>query len=307
MIPIIPVRRRRAGFTLIELLVVIAIIGTLVALLLPAVQKVREAANRMTCASNLRQLALACHNYHDNHKSLPRTGSQVTLLGGYGDDDAFWSWIARLLPYIEQDNLYKRGNIPNAKIKDSQPTIAQPIKVLFCPSDGAGTRGSSTSCEGLERYAVGLTNYKGVSGANWCFGDWVNFSAKGSCDGENLGDGALYQADIRVKLPIEQITDGTSHTLLIGEDVPEVNSHCCWPHSHLSTGTCSIPPNINLPPPQYHPGSWINIYSFRSRHTGGLQFAYCDGSVRFMRDTIPLLTYRALSTIQGGEVVNAND
>src|SRR5581483_8213623 len=100
----------RAGFTLIELLVVLAILGILIALLMPAVQKVRETANRMTCASNLRQLALACIHYENSYKSLPRNGSIYTQLGGYGDDDAFWSWTARVLPFIEQENLYKIAN-----------------------------------------------------------------------------------------------------------------------------------------------------------------------------------------------------
>src|SRR5438270_4389364 len=114
---------RPPGFTLIELLVVIAIIGVLIGILLPAVQKVREAANRMKCSNNLKQLALACHAYHDVHASLPRDGSAVNLTqshtsggvegtGCCGVTAPHWSWIARSLPFLEQDNLAKLGNVP---------------------------------------------------------------------------------------------------------------------------------------------------------------------------------------------------
>lgn len=299
----------RRAFTLIELLVVISIISVLLGLTIPAVQKVRETSNRMTCSSNLRQLALACLNYETTHRTLPRNGSIYTQLGGYGDDDAFWSWIARVLPYLEQDNLYKLGRIPTSRIRDKEAQLAMrtPLKVLFCPTDTAIDKGTATWCEGLERYAVGLTNYKGVSGSNWCYELWANVGANGSCDGENQGDGVLYQADIRVKLRIDQIKDGTSMTMMLGEDIPEYNYHCCWPTSHHSTGTTAIPPNFDMKEHKYHPGSWYNIYSFRSRHHSGLQFAYCDGSVRFMNDNIAHLTYKALSTINGKEVASSEN
>src|SRR5437016_2433101 len=135
-----PCRGRRA-FTLIELLVVIAIIAVLIGLLLPAVQKVREAANRARCSNNLKQLALGCHSYHDVFLSLPRNGDPLSLKTGPGWGSAAaprWSWIARSLPYIEQQNLYAEAGIPNDKLSQSKTSlaaIATDLKVLYCPSD----------------------------------------------------------------------------------------------------------------------------------------------------------------------------
>src|ERR1700681_2780174 len=120
MLPV-PINRRK-GFTLIELLVVIAIIAILIGLLLPAVQKVREAAARMQCSNNLKQLALACHNYHDAFGTLPRSGTRPSILAVTGGQNIYnvngymWSWTARILPFIEQNNLYTQGNIDSTTL-----------------------------------------------------------------------------------------------------------------------------------------------------------------------------------------------
>jgi prepilin-type N-terminal cleavage/methylation domain-containing protein/prepilin-type processing-associated H-X9-DG protein len=332
-----PALRSRRAFTLIELLLVIAIIAVLIGLVLPAVQKVREAANRAQCSSNLKQLALGCHSYHDVFISLPRNGDQFNLqqptysttyigTGCCGIAAPRWSWIARMLPSIEQQNLYAEAGIPRNKLSQSKDTltaIATPLKVLFCPSDRSARQRTTT--ENLENFLVAVSNYHGVSGANWG-GDYypkdANFSTpyrhlgtNGSYNGLERGDGLFWRSDIRSgELKITSITDGTSNTLMIGEDVPELNAHNAWCYSNGANGTYAIPPNTGVTIPTGNPPSlgpadfqnWPERYSFRSRHPGGLQFAYADGSVHFISDSIPLQTYRALATIKGGDTANAD-
>src|ERR1035438_9110230 len=140
-------RSRPAGFTLIELLVVIAIIAILIALLVPAVQKVRDAAAMTDCRNRIKQLALGCHNYHDAFKILPRNGApnnpgsgNPSGAGCCGPSDARWSWLARILPYIDQGPVYQQAGIPTTAPANSvvtQGIIAQPITMFFCPADYA--------------------------------------------------------------------------------------------------------------------------------------------------------------------------
>jgi prepilin-type N-terminal cleavage/methylation domain-containing protein/prepilin-type processing-associated H-X9-DG protein len=304
----------RAAFTLIELLVVIAIIGVLIALLLPAVQKVREAANRASCANNLKQLALACHVFEQNHGTLPRGGTEPGLpvpadaLDGSccGAGGSFWSWIARVLPYIEQDNLYKKANIPINTLQQSQAEIATPIPLLFCPSDNAIQKKVAPTVGLPNTMLVGLTNYRGNSGSNWETGMWINIRYETPAEGRRNGDGVLFRDDARAlpKLPLIHIIDGTSNTFMIGEDIPEVQARSGWAEPNGAYATCAIPLNArNANGQWFPPGQWQNNYSFRSRHPSGGQFAFCDGSVRFIQESIPLQTYRALATRHIGEVV----
>jgi prepilin-type N-terminal cleavage/methylation domain-containing protein/prepilin-type processing-associated H-X9-DG protein len=318
---------RRSAFTLIELLVVIAIIAILIGLLLPAVQKVREAAARMQCANNLKQLALAVQNYHATEGRLPinRYGDydNTSAFGGPYESSASWSWLACLLPYLEQDNLYRQGNIPNSPLNVSSAT-GQTIKLLFCPSDqmiSVGTAMETTHYMGHagSPILVGLTNYKGVQGDNWCWGDWANPGVNGtSCEGFWKGDGALYPMDWERPKSLLAITDGTSNTFLVGEDVwnadiatqgyfyPLYGGGFAWAHPVEATLTCALPPNARKPDgTPYTSTDWPNLHGFKSRHTGGVQFAYADGSVHFISNSIALGTYRALATIAGEEPVSA--
>jgi prepilin-type N-terminal cleavage/methylation domain-containing protein len=302
-------RSPRIGFTLVELLVVIAIIAILIGLLLPAVQKVREAAARMSCAHNLKQLSLAVHSYHDAESGFPPGQFQGPF--GVGANSTAWSWLARLLPYLEQDNLHRQGGIPTKTLLQSGVADRE-VLMFLCPSDdtrGAGPRRDSGNLSG---FAVGLTNYKGVSGSNWgddlqgigplINTDWRHRGANGSFDGLSQGDGIFYRVDYQRRLTLEQIRDGTSRTFMIGEDVPQKNQWCSWPYANNAYGSCAIPPNVRRSDGQeYRSSDWQNTWSFRSRHPGGVQFACADGSVHFIKDAVSLSLYRSLATIQGQE------
>jgi len=304
--------RSRRALTLLELLVVLAIIGVLLGLLLPAVMRVREAASRMTCASNLKQLALAVHAYHDSQGGLPC--GQFKGPYGSGLNSRAWSWGARLLPYIEQQNISQTGGIP-LRTLGASGVLAERIPLLFCPSDTALSVGVTERAGNLPGVSVGLTNYKGVSGANWGWDfqgkpvrlqtDWANRGTNGSYDGLANGDGMMYRSDWVRGLRLTSVTDGTSNTFMIGEDVPSLNDWCTWPYSNNAYGTCAIPPNVKRPNGEsYDPGDWQNTWSFRSRHSGGLNFALADGSVHFIANSIDLTLYRALATVSGGEVAS---
>ncbi|MCI0456940.1 MAG: DUF1559 domain-containing protein [Gemmataceae bacterium] len=302
--------RSRPAFTLVELLVVLAIIAVLIGLLLPAVQRVRAAADRMQCTSHLRQLALAVHSHHDAHKRLPY--NQFLGPHGAGPDSRAWSWLARLLPYLEQNNLSQQGGLPGKTLRQSG-VAHQAVAIFLCPADSP-LGSARTDAGNLEGFAVGHTNYKGVSGSNWGDDlegvglqfdtDWRHRGAGGSFDGHAQGDGVFYRGDWRRRLRLEHLRDGTANTFLIGEDVPEVTQWCSWPYANNANGTCSIPPNVKRPDGSDYPaGNWQNNESFRSRHSGGVHFAHADGSVHFVQDSIALQVYRAMATIQGGEAV----
>lgn len=303
-------RKRHVAFTLLELLVVLAIIATLIALLLPAVQKVRASAARAACINNLRQLALAAHHYHDAQHRFPY--NQFGNSFGAGPNSRAWSWLARLLPYVEQNNLYRQGRIPNSTLVQSG-AIDRSVALFLCPSDESGP-GPRLNAGNLKGVPVGLTSYLGVSGANW--GDdlqgigpnfltnWRNPGTNGSFDGHSNGDGIFFRTDYTRRLRLTDISDGTSNTFMIGEGVAAVSQWVSWPYANNSNATCAIPPNVKRPDgTDYPPWNWQNNESFRSRHPGGLHFAFADGSARFISDSIALPVYRGLATIRGGEVV----
>jgi prepilin-type N-terminal cleavage/methylation domain-containing protein len=181
---------RRAGFTLIELLVVIAIIAILIGLLLPAVQKVREAAARIKCANNLKQLGLACHNYHDVNGQLPKAS---TTQAGYFYSPADWGWLARILPFVEQNNIYQVCNVPNGPLLANGSAVG-PLTftppLFLCPSDPSGITSWNHNADlvyvaGIQT-PVGVTNYFACLGANWggdpCPDGWGNQTWWGGLD-----------------------------------------------------------------------------------------------------------------------------
>jgi prepilin-type N-terminal cleavage/methylation domain-containing protein/prepilin-type processing-associated H-X9-DG protein len=302
---------RRRGFTLIELLVVLAIIAVLIALLVPAAQRVREAANRTSCRNNLRQIAIAVHHYHDQNGFLPPDSlvgrNWGTATQGQNWGYANWSWLARILPYIEKGDLYREANIPTNTLEASQAWCAAAVKTYLCPSDNTISGAPRTDQWNLAPRPIGQTNYKGVIGSTWIYSNearWNN-QPPGTPDGLEYGNGLFYRNAFQKKRRFADAIDGLSNTFLIGEDVPEKNRHCSWPYANGSTGTCSIGPNSKrLDGSEYSPDDWPNVYSFRSRHPGGLQFALADGSVHFISDGIALTLYRALASADGGEAVS---
>ena len=156
--------RGRRAFTLVELLVVIAIIGSLIGVLIPAVQSAREAGRRVSCQSNLRQIALAVTQFHDAEGHFPQ--GQCDGVFGFGPDGKTWSWMVRILPYVEEKGIYQNGAVLSQTLRQSAAAQSQ-VRLFLCPSDGFSWRGSRSDAGNLEGFAVGQTNYKAVSGANW--------------------------------------------------------------------------------------------------------------------------------------------
>jgi prepilin-type N-terminal cleavage/methylation domain-containing protein/prepilin-type processing-associated H-X9-DG protein len=328
---------RRGAFTLVELLVVIAIIGILIALLLPAVQAARESARRTQCTNNLKQFALACHNYHDAFKSLPRNGSENPAhwtnshgqgTGCCGVTAPRWSWIARVLPQLEQSNTAEQAGIPNSNINAAQaiPILSMILPAMVCPSDVTVTRTRTTGADSAG-LVTAVTSYKGVTGSNWGtdrFGgpEDTNFSTAyrnpvpgtpAQQNGLEKGNGIFWRADIRSRqMTFAKILDGTSNTFMIGEDMGEYCHWNVWALPNGAVGTCAIPPNTGnkIPDPDLgfdtagKRNRWQTRYSFRSAHPGGLNFAMADGSVRFVRENIALGVYRALASRAGDEPVS---
>ncbi|MFO0868840.1 MAG: DUF1559 domain-containing protein [Pirellulales bacterium] len=303
-------RASRRGFTLVELLVVIAIIGILVALLLPAVQAAREASRRSSCINNLKQIALATHNYHDTYKVFP--------VGAYS---CCWgTWQVAIMPYLEQTNvsdLYQNiglYDVPNANWRYSgsvnRPVVSFRFSALTCPS--SDVRAAPIATITSHNYAANYGN--------------TSYSQQANLNGVIFGQAPFSPIASATQPPREigfqSITDGTSSTLLFAEVRQAVGSDLrgfTWwgdasgfetylaPNSPLpdriyTSGYCNNnPPN---PPCAVATSSDPTMFAARSRHPGGVQVAFCDGSARFIANTIQLSTWRALSTSQGGEAVS---
>jgi len=309
--------RGRQGFTLVELLVVITIIGILIALLLPAVQAAREAARRIQCTNNLKQLALALHTYHDKHKMFPVNYGNCSQVSCFDVNLATGhSWLTGALTYIEQRALYEQihfeGPASVLVDPDNEAISMTVVSAFLCPSDSnrkGAMNGRSNDGKNLYR---AVTNYKAVAGANWGWGNFVVSQPTGrwpgSTDGLDHGNGIICRNGSSL---LENITgladirDGTSNTFAIGESVPAWCTHTWWYWWNASTATCAIPLNyqvgqINM---EKSAGDWSNNYSFLSRHPGGAGFGMCDGSVTYISDNIDINIYRSLATINGGEAV----
>ena len=297
-------RSHHRAFTLIELLVVMAIIGLLVALLLPAVQAAREAARRVLCKSNLKQIGLALHNYHDVHLMFPINYGT----GAYNESDRGASWLVRVLPFVEQSALYSTLKFGVALTDPANDAAAKTVVTAFlCPTDAHGNgvmpnrRGSTVP--------RAITNYKACLGGNW---EWGPFSPRTSISGRNanetngleLCNGFLCRGGDRPPFTttMADIQDGTSTTFAVGEAVPEWTWHTWWYFFNASTATCAVPLN-HWRKTESSLADWFENYSFASRHTGGGHFLLVDGSVRFVSENVAETVYRHAATIQSSDVV----
>jgi prepilin-type N-terminal cleavage/methylation domain-containing protein/prepilin-type processing-associated H-X9-DG protein len=300
----------RRGFTLVELLVVIAIIGVLVALLLPAVQSARESARRMSCSNNLKQFGIAIHNYHDVQRYLPISiaynvsGPRATPQpNGKG-------WIISILPHMEQQALYAQfepgfngffGSNLGLKNMACREAMKARIKVIQCPSDGESKRLANDQAQwaGID---VAVTNYKGVIGDTRMGGAAsIHQGTEPDCHNVVGCNGLFYRNNYQDQLRLALVTDGTAHTLMVGEDVPHHNIHSAAYFANGDYASCHGP--LNYFPNPRTPTVWPNMISFRSRHPSGGQFCMADGSVHFVAQNINHTMYRQLCTKAEGETV----
>ncbi len=295
----------RHAFTLIELLVVIAIIAILIGLLLPAVQKVREAAARIQCANNLKQIGLALHNYHDANQSLP-PGINAPLISGWSQTGSpGWGWAAYLLPFIEQENLFRttRFDLSIADPANATPRVT-PVAIYLCPSDSARPTFTATAAGGVPICDVAAANYAGM---------WSSEDTTGPTD----WNGVLYpQSRVR----FADITDGLSQTFAVSER-SQRHGEVTWTGAVPGAQTVPTDPQavgqidgnaamtLGYVGAANNPGEvggvWASAYH-TSSHGVGSNFLFCDGHVKFLSPSIDFNTFKALATRAGGEVINAD-
>jgi prepilin-type N-terminal cleavage/methylation domain-containing protein len=321
--------QRQRGFTLIELLVVIAIIAVLIALLLPAVQAARGAARRIQCVNNLKQLGLGMQNHHDVMGTFP--------WGGKSSPSQTWAFL--ILPYLEQVQMSNALNMNNAATDFTNSTIVQSKLALFnCPSDPlAGAVWISQKPTTIPNR--GKANYM----VNWGNSDYEqNMAATDSFAPANLGP---YSSVVSIRGPfrvnntttaitpfgVKDVLDGTSNTMMMSEvvivadfngksdsrgDVWSEGTKCGYlftaatpPNSPIADqldGTSGCPNPASKPACFAASGAQREFNAARSYHSGGVDVLCCDGSVKFIKDSVSLNVWRALSTKDGQEVVSAD-
>jgi prepilin-type N-terminal cleavage/methylation domain-containing protein len=277
-------RRSSAGFTLVELLVVIAIIGTLMGLLLPAVQKIRGIAARTSCQNNLHQLGLALHSYHDTFKTFPQ-----------GTNKNNWGWAVFLMPFVEQEALYNQLGVNQNTLQQdlviNLQLLQTPVKVFICPADeNTQLNDNRPFTVNGQMESLAKSNYPG--------------------NGGNAGGTGLFSTDKAIAM--KDITDGLSNTIGIGERASTKGrfaavwagwdplngpgTQALWGYTLYRMQDGYSQTSVPFPD-----------QAFSSLHTGGANFFICDGSVRFIKESIdwapfgqPLQTYNKLGDRKDG-------
>jgi prepilin-type N-terminal cleavage/methylation domain-containing protein/prepilin-type processing-associated H-X9-DG protein len=300
-----PERDRQRGFTLIELLVVIAIIAILIGLLLPAIQKLREAANRVKCHNNLKQLALACQTYHDVDGFFPRNLARPHPTDMLKNLDIQGTWLVAILPHLEQEALYR-------EITERGLDRVRKLPLFRCPSDPTNPNAPVSNYAGSHgpQCWVGLCehnpNQEYCNGTAELIPQLLN---QRRCPGYDVSPNWGYKTDATQvrgmfgrfgpKIGWADVTDGLSNTLLLGETLPDQRhgrDQGNWARQVVSTlATTIIPINhmtdyVGDDGCAVAPDRYVENFNvadgFKSRHPGGVNFASADGSVRFLRQTI---------------------
>ncbi|MBR4752738.1 MAG: DUF1559 domain-containing protein [Thermoguttaceae bacterium] len=319
---------KNKGFTLVELLVVIAIIGIMIGLLLPAVQSAREAARRMECLNNMKQLGLALHNYHDVNGAFPSAwrgyGADGRTPNVYGDPG--WGWGAAILPFMEQTPLYQNVDLKRS-IADPYNRQAREtfLKAFHCPSEPNGAKTFTIAESGILHHheheheheddedehehethispellsvVFGASNYVASIGTTDIHSA-EDYEEDGPFAGRKFkGDGAFYHNS---SLGMNAFTDGLSSTIFVGERTADKEHFSTWAGNPSGDGCLPA-----LVTGSFHEGFHNDgeEHGFSSRHQGGANFLFGDGSVRFVSETIADKVVRGLATRAGGETTS---
>jgi len=293
--------RRRGGFTLIELLVVIAILSLLMALLLPAVQKVRDAASRASCNNNLHQIGLAFSMYHDIYGRLPPNRLS----------DLHATWAVLILPYLEQGNLYAKWSLPQVYYDQSDVARLTPVTTYFCPSRRSAQSAPGHSISGDQNDDIGPTLGPFVPGA---LGDYATCTGTDNCDGCDC-DGQAFNGAFRAAMnqygqslgyiSFSDITDGLSNTLFAGDKHVHIQNFgrgvldcSLYNGDYWMCSSRSVGPNYPL---AQKPTD--NIIGFGGYHTGICQFLFGDGSVRPIANNADPKILALLANISDGQPI----